>query len=119
MLALEILARTESPINRRLIIKDLLLRQDSRHAACALTRRIFRYSFLIILALCDVVSRAFAPIRNMETSVNSKDDIEKYDNDLDGEIEEIEAPLRIIPGWIISWPRVFVVCRCSEACPET
>ena len=71
------------------------------------------------LAFCNIITWAFAPIRNMETSVNAKYDIEKYDNDLDGEIEEIEAPLGIIPSWIISWPWILVVGRCPEACPET
>lgn len=54
-----------------------------------------------------------AAIWDVESLVDPNDGVEIYHNDLDGEIEEVEACLGIVPGWIGARSRN-IIGTCSE-----
>lgn len=45
-----------------------------------------------------------ATIWNEEALIDSYENVEVDDEDLDGEVEYVEACLILIVGWIVPWP---------------
>ena len=56
--------------------------------------------------------------RNKESMIYSDDDVEPDDKDLDGEVEDVETRLGLIPRGIVCWTRCYVVCAYAERCSQ-
>lgn len=98
---------------RLLIIKNLFLRKAPQHAA-GTVRLLLLFSKLISC----VVARSFATIGDIESSIHAQNDVQIYDDDLHGEVEDIEAPLVLVPSRMVEWSRVLELRTASEGSSE-
>ena len=56
-----------------------------------------------------VISWFRRTVRDVEAEINAEDEVEMDDNNLDGEIEDVEARFGLIAGWMVPWSGLFVV----------
>jgi hypothetical protein len=100
------------PITLRLIIKHLLLIIQTQHPLNQT-----RLPLQFILIRTAIISRPMTSIRDMESLIHSDYGVESNDNNLDCEVEDVEACFGVVPSRIIpcSWD---VGDSCSESCSE-
>ena len=59
-----------------------------------------RNPVLLTTLISSVVAHFRASIRNPESLVDTADEEDSHDQDINGEVKDIEAGLAVIPGWV-------------------
>jgi hypothetical protein len=100
------------PITFRLIIKHLLLIIQTQHPLNQA-----RLPLQLVLTSSTIISRTVTSIRDMESLIHSDYGVESNDNNLDCEVEDVEACFGVVPSGICScsWD---VGNSGSEGCSE-
>ena len=65
------------------------------------------------MGLFQVIARCFAAVWNVESSIDSHQEIKVDDDDFDGEIEDVETCFRKVFWWVVTRSRR------HEVCPQT
>ena len=55
----------------------------------------------------------------MEATIDTDDDVEQHSDDLDGEVEDVETPFCMVPGWVVQWSRSLIGCAHAEGGAES